>query len=236
MNNTDHLLMLIIFSRRLLRKIVIFMLLMIFAYLISAIYDIYSMNREGAGGIHYRSFAELMEINPDIAAWIKIDGTKIDHPVVHGHDNYEYLNKDFNGNDYAGGSIFLDADNSKDISDRYILIHGHHMSGGAMFGELGRFNEEEFFDDHIYGELLTPDKVFDLTIIGTATVDAYDSSVYRIGHVLSLDEIRMKCSNYRKVEIEKDDKLVALSTCSGDMSNNRTVVFARARYAGINES
>ena len=46
------------------------------------------------------SFVELLQINPDVVAWVTLEGTQIDHPIVQGEDNLEYLNKDVYG-DYA---------------------------------------------------------------------------------------------------------------------------------------
>ena len=211
------------------RKAVTLILIIASVYVVTTIYDIYSFNQAGMGGLEYHSFSELMGINPDISAWIRIEGTNIDHPVVQGKDNYEYLSKDINGNDYAGGSIFLDCGNRKDFSDSFIIIHGHHMSGGAMFGDLACFREEKFFNGHTEGELLTPHDEYILTIAGSATVDAYDGSVYMADRSSLPLELLEKCDLRRDLTFGKNDKLIALSTCSGDMSNNRTVVFARAR-------
>ena len=224
----------IIGVRRIFRKTAAFILIICTIFLVSTIYDNYKFTQAGMGGIEYRSFSDLMEMNPDIAAWIRIEGTNIDHPVVQGRDNYEYLGKDVNGNDYAGGSIFLDSGNSRNLSDNYIIIHGHHMSGGAMFGDLANFCIEEFFNEHSEGELLTPDSKYDLTIVGAAVEDAYDGNVYYTDPDRRPLELLETCSITRAADFEENDKLVALSTCFGDMSNKRTVIFARARYAGRN--
>lgn len=235
MIRNNRLIRIVIKADTLWRKSVCILLILAALYLVSTIYDIYSLTQEGIGGLEYHSFRELLAINPDIAAWIRIDDTNIDHPVVQGKDNFEYLSKDINGNDYAGGSIFLDSKNKKDLSDMYIIIHGHHMSGGAMFGDLAKFNEEDFFESHAEGELLTPDSRYDLTITGVATVDAYDGSVYLADPETRPLELLTRCHLRRETAFDEKDKLLVLSTCSGDMSNNRTVVFAKAHYAGKND-
>ena len=33
------------------------------------------------------SLQELQKINPDVCAWLTVDGTKIDYPVVQGETN-----------------------------------------------------------------------------------------------------------------------------------------------------
>ena len=40
------------------------------------------------------SLQELQKINPDVCAWLTVDGTKIDYPVVQGETNLEYINQD----------------------------------------------------------------------------------------------------------------------------------------------
>ena len=78
--------------------------------------------REGIRSIKYHSFKQLMGINPDTVAWITMDGTNIDHPVVRSSDNFDYLDKGFDGRFYAGGTLFMDKDNSSP-EDRYCRRH-----------------------------------------------------------------------------------------------------------------
>lgn len=77
----------------LLKCIVLALLLMVaFSY-----YDMYRFTRAGIDGVEYRDFAALRQINPDVVAWLTLDGTHVDHPVVKGKDNFEYLDRDFYG-------------------------------------------------------------------------------------------------------------------------------------------
>ncbi|MBE6040990.1 MAG: class B sortase [Clostridiales bacterium] len=218
------------------RRMLIFLAVITALYFASGAADLYSFLHHNAGS-EYHDFAELMAVNPDTAAWIRMDGTRIDHPVVQGIDNFEYLSKDFNGLDYAGGTIFLDADCRKDMGETYILIHGHNMAGGAMFGDLTKYTDENFFNEHTTGELLTPAGEYDLCTAGVSIEDAYHSEVYDISTgrdagITAASKYRSlsgHCILTRMVDFGKDDKLVALSTCAGDMSENRTVLFCRAR-------
>ena len=82
---------------------------------------------------------EVAPISEDAVAWLTIDDTNIDYPVMQGVDNNEYLNKDPYGNYSLSGSIFLDSRNASDFSDPYSLIYGHHMEHGVMFGALDKF-------------------------------------------------------------------------------------------------
>ena len=87
---------------------------------------------------------ELRELSDDAVAWITIDGTRIDYPVMQGKTNAEYLNKDPYGGFSLSGSIFLDNRNDKSFSDPYSLIYGHHMEYGAMFGALDEYKDKSY--------------------------------------------------------------------------------------------
>lgn len=200
--------------------------ILIFTLVGYSYYDMYRFTRAGIDGVEYRDFPQLLQINPDTVAWLSLDGTAVDHPVVKGDDNFEYLDKDFYGKDYAGGTIFLDEQCSKDFHDEYQLIHGHHMSGGAMFGDLRKYLEEDFFQNNKSGQLLTPHGNYDLQVVGAGVFGAYDSSIYRLDGEMErpLKALR-KCKRVREWKDDGKMKLLALSTCSGDMDDRRIVVF-----------
>lgn len=197
-----------------------------------AMIDDIAFLRKGINSVTYHSFEELLAINPDTVAWLTINDTHIDHPVVQGKDDYEYLNKAFTGEVYAGGALFLDSNNDKGFSDAYNIIHGHHMDGGAMFGDLGKFFDKDFFDSHETGTLLTPAYDYDLKVVGVAGFNAY-SNVYAAGDTVPWDEIKEACKYTRDItdtddpEGDEDVQILALSTCSGDMTDNRVIVFCR---------
>lgn len=181
---------------------------------------------KGIQGVKYHDFDELLAINPDTVAWLTVDGTHIDHPVVQGKDNFEYLDKAFTGEFYAGGTLFLDCKNDKGFRDGYNIIHGHHMNRGAMFGDLEKFLETDFFEKNRTGKLLTPAYDYDLEIIAAGIFNAYDSEVYAVGDTQPIRAIQKKARQRR--DFAKDGKpLLALSTCSGEMNDDRIVVFCR---------
>ena len=53
-----------------------------------------------AGADNGASFEELLGINPDVCAWVTLDNTAIDYPVVQGEDNNYYLKHSFEGELY----------------------------------------------------------------------------------------------------------------------------------------
>ncbi|WP_273234609.1 hypothetical protein [Ileibacterium valens] len=65
------------------------------------------------------SFNQLIAMNPDVMAWLTIDKTHIDQPVVQGDDDMEYLNKGADGKPSLSGAIFLSSQDQSDFSDPY---------------------------------------------------------------------------------------------------------------------
>ena len=187
-----------------------------------------SENDDGA------SLEELLKINPDLRGWLTIDGTHIDYPVVQGKTDMEYINKDVYGEFSLSGAVFLDSENTGDFSDCYNLLYGHHMSNGAMFGDVVRFTEKDYFQEHQTGRLFWPDgKSSEITLYACVETDAYDQMVYypdnrnqeNLGELLTY--IRDKAVQYRDINVTADDRIIGLSTCMEAVTNGRVIVFGR---------
>ena len=96
----------------------------------ASIYEIFhpaTQDSDGADGL-----AELRKWNPDVVAWLKIDDTQIDYPVVQGEDNLRYVNTDVFGEYSLSGSIFLDYRNTVDFSNPKIRCLASWMNTGSI--------------------------------------------------------------------------------------------------------
>jgi sortase B len=181
------------------------------------------------------TFADLQKINPDVCAWLTVDDTNIDYPVVQGSSNMEYINKDVYGEFSMSGSVFLDYSNAKDFSDYYSLIYAHHMEGNVMFGELPEFEDTTYFQSHTSGTLCTPDNKFTIEWFACVNTDAFDYHVlYPVDYDTEdekeglLSYIKTKAVQYRDLDnLTTDDQIIALSTCSDSSTNGRTLLFGR---------
>lgn len=164
-------------------------------------------------------------LSDDMAAWITIDGTSIDYPVMQAKDNVKYLNTDPFGKYSLSGSIFLDCRNSPDFSDDYSLIYGHHMEYGKMFGALDKFLNESYLSKHTSGSLIigkNAEKIYDLKVFAGMRVSAKDEEVFDLNKGDIRQFIKEKC----KVSTEySENRIIALSTCAESDSVSRTVVF-----------
>lgn len=178
------------------------------------------------------TLAELQAINPDVLGWLTIDDTHIDYPVVIGETGMEYVNKDVYGDFALSGSIFMDSDNARDLSDAYTLVYGHHMDNGAMFGDVVEFVNTDYFESHPSGTLYLPDATYTIEIFACVQVDAFDSMIYdplaQDGDVSELlhyvDEIAVQS---RYIGVQPTDKVIGLSTCAEAETNGRVVIFGR---------
>lgn len=198
------------------------------------------MEYKPAGGEEDNStLQELQKINPDVCAWLTVDDTNIDYPVVQGETDMEYINKDVCGNFSYSGAIFLDAQNHLDFSDSYNLIYGHHMSNGAMFGDVAEFCSEKYFQSHKTGTLYLPDNsTRKIAFFACIKVSASDSQIYspyaqtQETMKVFLEYVKNKAVQYREMEVTEKDQIVGLSTCAETDTNGRILLFGKLEAVG----
>ena len=166
--------------------------------------------------------AETKPLTEDYVAWLTLDDTNIDYPVMQGENNSKYLNMDPYGEYSLAGSIFLDSRNAGDFSDSYSLLYGHHMSGGYMFGALDRFYDKNYFETHRSGSLRVGGVDYPLTVFAVLQTDASEDAVFNPqGSEKVLQTAKEASMYYREPE---DGRVIALSTCKDPGSTTRTVV------------
>lgn len=128
-------------------------------------------------------FEELQEINPEVIGWLTIYDTNIDYPLVQSEDDFKYLNHNAKGEPEGSGALFLDSSNNPKFSDFNTLIYGHHMAHHEMFGDLDLFLDEDFWNDHEYGNLIYDAQNHGLQFIAMLQCNAYDFEIYHPGVV-----------------------------------------------------
>lgn len=168
---------------------------------------------------------KLKELSRDCVGWITVDQTNIDYPLMQGRTNAEYLNTDPFGEYSLSGSIFLDCRNKGDLSDRYSLVYGHHMEGGAMFGALDRYLDEGYLDSHRNGRItLTDGTVLEFWIFAVISCSARDTEIFDVNAGGPTQEFLEE-----KAHISApfgDGRIIALTTCFGTSSDDRLAVLA----------
>ncbi|MFV0413573.1 MAG: class B sortase, partial [Oscillospiraceae bacterium] len=192
-------------------------------------YEVYRPRVEDEG----KSFAELQAMNPEVFSWLTVYGTNIDYPVAQGEDNMKYVNTNAQGEYSLSGSIFLDSGNANDFSNFNSILYGHHMEKQAMFGEIGLFAEQSYFESRMYGNLYYEGQNHGLAFFAFLHVDAYDYSVFtpNIQGAASrqkyLDNLLSKAKFTRSMGITTSDRILLLSTCSSDSTNGRDILVAK---------
>lgn len=164
---------------------------------------------------------------PDLIGWLFVAESDIDLPVVQGTDNEHYLYYAPDGTRSDYGTVFLDCQASSDFSDLHSLLYGHNMVKG-MFGDIRSFKEQEAFDRHRYGWLITPTEInridFFVLSVASGTSLLYDMQTE---HSQWMDLLLKNTLLKSEISPAEDDRIIALSTCSPEF---RT---ARALFAGI---
>ena len=86
--------------------------------------------------------------NKDCIGYLEVPGTSISYPIMQTRDNPNYyLNHDFDKNYSFYGTPYLSAYCDLKKSDN-LIIYGHNINGGKMFGALVQYKEKDFFDRH----------------------------------------------------------------------------------------
>ncbi len=187
-------------------------------------------------------FDALLELNSDIVGWITIPGTSIDYPVLQSsEDNPTYYLKHNVNKEYASsGSIFADVSStiSADGNSQGVVLYGHHMRNGTMFAKILNYTKLSFYKenaifrfDTIYERsdyvVFAVIKANTLTSQGTPfkyAISSWDSDEEFLEYI---DEVEERSLINSTVEVNADDEILILSTCSYEYDGFRTVVFAR---------
>lgn len=184
-------------------------------------------------------FSALVQKNPDFIGWISIEGTNLDFPVMHKPDVKDfYLRHDFDGAYSNYGVPYLDEDCTLSETQRSenLIIYGHNMKTGTIFGCLTDYKKADTYSKH-------PVIQFDTL---------YDSGTYEVFAAFAIDVVEDQSFDYyNKIDMDEDqyndfvaevkrrsdvdsgitpvygEDLLTLSTCEYSTANGRYVVCAR---------
>ena len=185
-------------------------------------------------------YKEMKRDNPDFAGYLTIEGTNIEYPVMYTPDEPEkYLHKDINGVECAGGLPFIDAKCSLSPESDNIIIYGHNMRDGSMFGDLELFKDQAYCEEHPVIHLDSADGTAEYEIMSVFYdrvyyadeddfrfydfIDATDKEDYN----RTVDRLTDKSLYDTGIRAQYGDHLLTLVTCSYHEDNGRFVVIAR---------
>lgn len=176
-----------------------------------------------------RDLAPLFAQNGDCIGWLSIPGTQINYPVMHTPEEpQKYLRRSFYGEYSQSGVPFLDWRCSLDSDN--LIIYGHNMKNGTMFGELKNYLDEEFRLANPVIELQTEGGLEYYTVFAVAVVEKSDpwysfidasGSEGFAGQVAAIIQKSLYDTGAAPVF---GQQIITLSTCYGSSKDGRLLV------------
>lgn len=183
-------------------------------------------------------FKELYLLNNDIVGWIFIPDTQIDYPVMQTPDSPDYyLKRNFDKASSARGCIYVREQCDVFAPSDNVTIYGHRMKSGAMFGQLDKYFQYDFYDSHryIYFDTLKELHTYEILAVFLTTASQGEGFAYHMFVDAQSEEEFTDYVNTCKrlsfydtgVEAAYGDSLITLSTCEYSQPNGRLVVVAK---------
>ena len=177
---------------------------------------------------------ELRKKSEYIIGWITMDD--LDEPVVH-RDNTFFLDHDAMGKKNGNGAIFMDQYTNLLTRPYTILVYGHNMKTGAMFGNLRKYEDSSYCFKHrfLQFDTLYEEGKFEIFAVATISLTPGKAKFLDLTALQSSDRNTRKealvslqnASAYQGVgEVKADDQILLLITCVGD-EDERLIVAAR---------
>ena len=192
-------------------------------------------------------FYQLQAQNEDIIGWLKIDGV-LEEAVLQ-RDNEYYLTHNALKQKSVTGALFLDENCNLDTVPTQMLIHGHNMKEGAMFGSLKKYKVKDasYYREHPFIDFNTIYENGRYVIFSVAEVDIrsgkpdylpfwHQSRFSSADAFMQYVERAKLLSHYQcNVDVQPGDRLLTLSTCTGTDDNKRLIIMARKLRENENE-
>lgn len=182
-------------------------------------------------------FASLQAANSEIYAYIKIEDTNVDYPIVQSATDDEfYLRHTAEDKSWsASGAVYTESVNTKTFNDRVTVIYGHNGYGDTFFTTLHRFEKEDFFNNHPYFYIYTPEKKLTYQVISAFKYDdRHIMNSFNFADTVQFLEFEQYLSNPSSAlknvrtqldkELDEDSKIVVLSTCITNQKSSRYLV------------
>ena len=183
-------------------------------------------------------YEDLREQNSDMVGWLRIPGTDITYPVMQTKQNEEYyLSRDFKKEYSANGSLFASAASDVDVPSDAVIVYGHRMKSGSMFGKLGDYLDADFMSEHksVVFDTFSERNKYNVYCVFSEEVGTENDFEYYNYHTFAdetsfngfMAQVKglMQMSNPENEPIY-GDKILLLSTCEYTHENGRLVVVA----------
>ena len=183
------------------------------------------------------SFSELLMVNPDTAGYLEIPEL-LELPVVQRiNDNEYYLDHSFTGAEAKEGALFLDGANRLVPEDDCLIIYGHNMRNGTMFGKLDRYESADFLHQHPLArfDTLYENRVYVPFAAFTASMEPGNRHYFDVRQFIfdevDFDLFTLKLQSRSMYSIPVDvaygDRLLLLVTCEYTNDDGRLILALR---------
>lgn len=184
-------------------------------------------------------YQTLYNKNKSLIGWLKIDDTNIDYPVMQTVNNEYYLDHNYNQEYDKNGSLFLDKDCDIVHRNTNLIIYGHHMKSGKMFGNLNSYGNETYCREHsiIQFDTIYEKGTYQVMYVFRTKVYNEDEVVFKYYQFLDAVSEKEFVSNMQEmaelsivdtgVTASYGDELLTLSTCDSAETDGRFVVVAK---------
>lgn len=184
-------------------------------------------------------YQTLYNKNKKLIGWLKIDDTNIDYPVMQTTNNEYYLDHNYNQEYDKNGSLFLDKDCDVVHRNTNLIIYGHHMKSGKMFGNLNKYSSEEYCKQHstIQFDTIYEKGTYEVMYVFRSKIYNEDEVVFKYYQFLDATSEKEFNSNMQEmaalslydtgVTASYGDELLTLSTCDNSEQDGRFVVVAK---------
>lgn len=181
------------------------------------------------------NFEELKNKNSDTVAWLKVENTSIEFPVVKANDNSYYLTHNFNKENNKAGWIFADYKNKFDGTDKNIVIYGHNMRDDSMFGSLKDVIKEEWYnnEENKYITFVTENEYQTYQVFSVYQIEKEDYYIQTNFQNNEFEEfiktIKQRSKKDFNVDVTSKDNILTLSTCANN-NKYRVVLHAKKQF------
>ncbi len=186
-------------------------------------------------------YQELYEKNSDFAGWLTLEGTAIDYPVMQAVSQSSdfYLDHDYNGKEDINGSIFLDSRNDLEEPNDNMIIYGHNMKSGMMFGDLKEYLEPAFWKEHkkVIFNTIYEKAEYEIVAVCLSKVAEDGDGEFKYYDFINAGNkkaFKRYVKNLEKLNIMDEeislsygDKLLTLSTCNNYTEDGRLFLVAK---------
>ncbi len=171
--------------------------------------------------------------NPETVAWIQVNGTKVNYPVVQHSDNDFYLEHDFYQRKTNIGWIFADYRDDFETFNNNTIIYGHNLVNRSMFGSIPFLLKNNWFSNpnnhYIKLSTKTTNSIWQIFSVYKIepTTDYLQSKFNSTATYQNFLNTLKNRSEYKfDIDVSYTDKIITLSTCD-DIGTKRVAVHAK---------